>query len=1205
MLIEAILTTTLQVAVGLPLDTDHLLSRPGDAKVVLVVDESCSMRNDSLGQLCPGMIGEVLEDGSADGVIDSKTDQLRTALTGCVGGDGVLDLWHDQVEFAIMGFGGSNDLIRTIHDFSGDLASLESAVLDAHPRDCSGVADYDPGIRACSNTPLSLALSRAGRYQQDWWAAGQNLPSAERCDRHYLVLLSDGNPNGGDAFLDFACDGSTRFAHSNRPWEASEYMYTNGDMLCDLTDEQLIRTYTIGFGNGNFNESILKDTADRGGGFYDYAANTIQLSRVFDRILQDIVSRDAITFGTTTVSNNGFFSGNFAYISMFKPQDQGAWDGNLKKACILPPRLSNGKYSTAETDCTFISTDGDNLLTNPNARDEWSLRAGFTGGQALLQNTLAGGAARLMLKNDFGGVAPEAAVTWTDYWTRRNVITWSPGASTDYVPVKPSTLAPDVAGVDGCARYELFGFLHGYDHNTFDCTAREPTFMSRWPMGSVVNSGTALLAYDEDCETAGNCAIAVGTNNGQVHLFDAATGEEYSALVPGDLWRMGHVTQRPLMDVLSQPSVDYKRLPLVDGALMLYHLDENANAIIDGTDEAFLVFGLGHGGSAYYFVDVTDPTKALDGSKNPVYPIVRTPGHWTNHLRSTQGRPAVGRGKFPGSGGSTGPEKPFIAFTSGGIWEAAEPLHEFDWFPGAFKTTPGTTSTRSCSKLTDDIGVAGTYVCEANTYGVSPGLSYDASSLTTVLGGGSIFNSSYTIIVPDVKQVMGMTLESVDLEPNDELLILDTDDQVLARVDASKNTTFGDRVHIPFMTSDQTSEGEAVFKIRINTDGIDNGGRGFRIENFDVMEKPDANGGHRPFMAVIDPETINGTSRRPFAATTENGAELLLVTRDCSGYGLASGTCIDANSAGSSDLEDMRCPISSPPAVYTEGGLAQAFYFGDWCGQMWRISTKDDGASYQAEIILRLNEKYDPSAPDPNVVSRQLRKIERRPDLFVTGCQGTRAVGISFGSGSMNRPGAVDDLVPLSTAPSVTAYHEGRDVLGTIFDTGFSQSLRLSTGTNPDNTCGGACLTDVTNIPAANPKAPDFRGFFFALRDDERMLRDSLTIDGITFYPTYQVTTAATVCQAGAGIDRTYAIENCTAEPSPANGSNTGVPMTDRVAEEVQPGSVGGDLFVVTPEDGAPIVTSGNFATQRDADLLKSPSRRGIRVLFWYQPREI
>ncbi|NJK88528.1 MAG: hypothetical protein HC923_03430 [Myxococcales bacterium] len=101
--------------------------------------------------------------------------------------------------------------------------------------------------------------------------------------------------------------------------------------------------------------------------------------------------------------------------------------------------------------------------------------------------------------------------------------------------------------------------------------------MALWPMGAVVNSGTGLLTYG-DCETAGACTAVVGTNNGQLHLVDAATGDEHSALVPGDLWKVGYVTSRPISDLLHQPSLEYKRLPLVDGGTIVYHTTATATA---------------------------------------------------------------------------------------------------------------------------------------------------------------------------------------------------------------------------------------------------------------------------------------------------------------------------------------------------------------------------------------------------------------------------------------------------------------------------------------------------------------------------------------------------------------------------------------------------------------------------------------------------
>ncbi len=1211
MLIQAALITTLGLS-ALPQDTDHLLSKPGDSKVVLLVDESCSMTSGSLGQLCPGLLGSTLLNGATNGLVNGKTDQLRAALTGCVGNDGVIDVWGDEVEMAIMGFGGVANTIRMIHDFSNDRTSLEDAVLNGDPRDCNAgnVIDYAPGIRACNNTPLSEAIDRAGKYHQDWWTT--NAASAQTCDRHYVVLLSDGNPNGNDAFLEYACNGATRTANRNRPWEASEYLFLNPDQLCSVPGDQKVFTYTIGFGSGNFNESILVQTADNGGGFYRYAADSIQLSRVFDQILQDIVSKEALTFGTPSVSADGFFSGNFAYISQFKPRDTGAWFGNLRKACILPDVLPNGRYDTTQVNCLFVSDDGTDLFTNIGVKDEWALRAGLGALDASLDTATNGGSGVILLEDKLNGAA-EGLISGGGLWTRREVLTWEPGVP-GYISVSPATMTDTQAGSAGCAKHQLMAFLHGYEpFENFDCTALEPTEFPEWSMGAVVNSGTALMAYSEDCETAGNCTVAVGTNHGQIHFFDAATGEEHGAVIPGDLWNVGYVTERPLIDALNQPSLDYKRLPLVDGDLLLYHADVNANAIIDAGDTAYLIQGLGHGGSAYYFIDVTQPTKLPSTAINPVYPLVRTPGpnNWTDDLRSTEAAPAVGVGVFPGSTD----ERNFVALTSGGVWDAADPAYRFDnGFPGSFSTPPGSTVTKNCTDIVSGIGAASALICEANignpvvvlaaATSTVPVTSYDSSALTTALGGSSLFGAPYTVIVTGVKQVKGITFNFIDLEPGDKLLITDSSDNVLLSIDSTDYSA----VPVPysFLTSEQTAQGDALFKLRIDTDGVAANGNGVSIASFDVVEKPSPlPGQHKPFMAVLDASKLNASSApEKFASKTQPGGELLFVTSNCGGTGVDPNNCIDA--ATSPDLSRMLCPISAPPAVFTEGGLTRGFYFGDWCGQLWRIITPDQGVTWKADIILRLNERYNPATPLSGVISRQFRRIETKVDLFLTSCQGSRAVGVSFGSGNKNRPGAIDDLLRPTTAPSVTNYYEGRDVVGTFFDTGIDTEVRLNVGASPDNTCGGDCLVDATNLREINPKAPNFRGFFFALNDDERMIRDSLTLSGITFYKTFEVTTAASICEPGSGLDRVYALDNCTAEPNAANGSSTSSdPAEARTAYE-EVGTGGGELFVVTPESGSPIVSSGSFGGGKQrADLLQSRRTRGYRTLFLYQPEQL
>lgn len=1171
--------------VAQPLDTDILVSKGGDAKVVLVVDESCSMTQGSLGQLCP-----------ATGTVNSKTEQLRTALTGCVGNEGVLDLWSSRVEFAMMGFGAKSNLIRMIHDFSQDLSSLETAVLGGSG--CgSSITDYTPGIRACNNTPLSRALREAGKYQQDYWT-GSALSRAKSCDKHYLVLLSDGNPNGGGTTMDYACDGSVPnvSAPAGDPSVASSYLANNGDMLCSLSGEQNISTFTIGFGNpSNFDESILQNAA-QGDGFYEYASDTTALTKVFDRILQAIVNKGAITFGSAAVSNSGFFSGNSVFISAFRPTESGLWPGNLKKTCIVPERLPSGQYDAGDRRCLFrYDTGTDELVTNEDALDLWGLAAGLGSDQVRLDNALIGGAGERIFTQKFAGSTPEGTVGFSDFYNRREIVTWDPGVSSDYVDVDPVTLTNAFTGVAGCTHHQLIAQLHGYDVDTFDCATLEPQHFDEWSMGAIINSGAALMAYDQDCDTAGNCTVAVGSNSGMVHFFDAATGEEYGAIVPGDLWKTGYVTPRPLSDILNQPNASYRRMPLVDGGTTLYHFDANGNAVIDGSDEAYLIFGLGHGGSGYYFLDVTNKM-TVPSSTNKIFPVVRTPGNWTDDLRSTQAAPVVGLGRFP----TDSDDKKFVAIVSGGDWEASDPSHPYPTFSGSYASAPNATANVPCTTLlsSGNVGLAGSQLCDA----YFP-LSYDA---VTFPGGVSVFDAPYTVVVNNVDQVTGITFDNLALEPGDTLTIEDTSGVALLSLDHTDN---GTNKTFSFLTSEKTGAGNAIFKIRMQTDGTATTpigvNSGIQIREFEVKNRPTTvSSGHRPFLAVLDIEKINGpTSPRAFAADTQNGAELLLVTRDCSGTGVTGARCIDSSDAP--ELQKMVCPISAAPAVYSEGGLAKAFYFGDWCGQLWRISTDDQGQTWGATVILNVNEKFDPSNPTPGVISQNFRRIERPVDLFVTGCKGGRAIGVSFGTGNVDRAGSDDDL---TGASAVTSYWEGYDVVGTIFDDGITNTVRLNQGGGATNTCGGDCLVDLTTTLAADTDASGYRGFFWALREDERMLRDVITVEGTTFYTSFQVDTTASACDAGVGTDRVYAVNNCSAEPVDASGGvgTGGTTAQDaRTVVENDDSVIGAGLSVFAPPDEDTIVSTANIdpnAAGKSANLLRNQTGRGFRLLYWYQP---
>jgi hypothetical protein len=1239
MISVAILALLLPQQSTYPQDTDNLVSVGGDSKVVLVLDESCSMDSDNLNFNCPIVPYQV----------DTRQDQLKAALGGCSGNDGVFDLFANEVEFAIYGFGGGLG-VRQIMDYSNDVVALRSAVRGKQDsEDCNGSTS---GVKACGNTPMTRGMRVAadhmkGTFDTPFTGTGDD---DRICNRYHMVVLGDGYPNsGGNQNFTGRCDGTVQNNVPQTDPSAGAAYIGGGDMMCSITGDQQINTWTIGFGSG-YNPTQLQAMAHGDGAFFE-AADVVELTEAFNDILLEIVQKDAVAFGASSVNSDGLFSGNFAYISSFKPAAEGPWPGNLKKACVFPD-FNNGRYSVLQTNCLFRAVNGgETLVVNENPTDQ------FVPGEPL-DDATRGGVARKLFTDDLNATPSELVTsllsTTNDVFDKRELYTWKPG-NAGYITVDDTNLLDVDLNASGCARFKLLSFLHGYEpHDGFDCTTKLPAFTADWSMGAVVNGGTAFMQYGDNC-TSSTCQIAVGTNNGVLHFTDAVTGAEEVALVPGDLWKAGAVTDRDLVQVLDQPTLHYRRMPGIDGGMTLFHDDTDGDSVIDGSEDALLSFGLGHGGAAYYFVDVSEPVVDTSNitpkpGRSPIFSVARTLGNWTEELRSTFAAPVAGVGRFP-----FGTEdRRFLAITSGMDWDAALPDHDYADFAGKFATTPGQEVLKTCSDIlsggasdsfclgaTESIAdrksllglLSTTFTSAAPTSTTTPTVipaNYETIANPSIMDNATLtlksapapYEAAYTMVFnldPQVHTVRGVTFEALELEPGDSIEVVDRQGNVIREITSADN---GVNKRIDFYISDRTVSGDPIFGLKLKMDGVVTTNQlvGAIIDGFWIQEVPQRTGGHKPFLAVLDVEKLQDPTRA-FQSKYQTGIELLLVTRDCASTGVSSGTCIDSST--NPDLDDMRCPISAQPSTYTEGGTVRAFYFGDMCGQIWKVYRKDGSDQWEALRLAVMNENFDPSSVLPGtVVSKNLRRIERPLDIFVTGCAGGKQIGIGFGTGNLSRPSATDDL---DGAVKVTNQYPGFDVVGQILDNGLTIAnftngpLRLdaSTAVTLDgqgrevagNTCGGECLTDVTNADLADLDASIYRGFFFRLQDDEKMLRDPLTVLGTTFFKTYRPIKAATACDPAIGRDTIYGVTTCAAEGLAASGatrSSGDAKLDARKLQDNESGSIGGNIQVFTPAKGELIVADTSMGSTdadgnlRDANLLQA--QVGVRMLFWYKP---
>ncbi len=176
-------------------------------------------------------------------------------------------------------------------------------------------------------------------------------PIALECQNNYMILLSDGQPSvntsasRAQTLIGSSCSGSGKGQCGP---EIANFLYTQ-DQTDDYEGDQNVKTYTIGFNILAGGKAYLESVAAAGGGNYQDAGSAAQLVTAFENIIADILKRPT-SFASPSLSINAFTKiahNNEIYFSLFKPDRNRRWNGNVKKYKV----------------CTGNDVDGDgNLL---------------------------------------------------------------------------------------------------------------------------------------------------------------------------------------------------------------------------------------------------------------------------------------------------------------------------------------------------------------------------------------------------------------------------------------------------------------------------------------------------------------------------------------------------------------------------------------------------------------------------------------------------------------------------------------------------------------------------------------------------------------------------------------------------------------------------------------------------------------------------
>lgn len=527
---------------------------------------------------------------------------------------------------------GMGLLRRAVQD---DSTAHQSALLSLLATETENI--NTPEIKNGSiGTPLPGAMRTAYQYYANT-LSGTSSPITNRtCQRNYVLLATDGDPTiriGGTAYSN--AELMNRQVNGNWVFgQAAQDVFTEIGRLRTLTvsgnaainGQYDVQTYVVGLGEVATNQAsiaAMNRMATAGGTGSAYmATDSATLSAAFAQITADIQARTAASAGVA-ISTGAWKSGTQVFQARFNTGD---WSGELRALEML----SSGALATTPT---------------WEAGQRLGLKNWSTGRQILTYRAASALGSRGV---PFRWPANAAA----------------PGASE--IPLTlVAALNRNGAGVVDTHGALRLNYLRGDASRELRrcpaCTA--PSAFRNRPttvLGDIVNSTPLLVtsggrfvrdsaeaaAYDtfRRARAAMAPVVYVGANDGQLHAFDARTGDELFAYVPG------LVADR----LAALPEAGYTHQYSVDGPLAA------GDVHYAGGWKTLLVGTAGAGAKGLYALDISDPanfTEAtasrvarweIDGSDTSVGHILQQPliakarnGRWMvfsgNGLNSSAG----------------------------------------------------------------------------------------------------------------------------------------------------------------------------------------------------------------------------------------------------------------------------------------------------------------------------------------------------------------------------------------------------------------------------------------------------------------------------------------------------------------------------------------------------------------------------------------
>ena len=523
-----------------------------------------------------------------------------------------------SVRFGLMILNGNTNTIPTDYTNATQVAvyhndkSVLKAELGTAP---STLVSTVNALTAHDGTPLAnRTIAVAHYYKHDGYFSAAD-PIQYTCQRNFLVIMTDGRPQVegntaqggcGAGFADPLCGanadgqfsyieswlgtphdkigdgkdpdyyhfhvqaGCTASSPDEEPCEyqngGSDYLdditkvLAQNDLRPDITGTQSLITYTIGFG---VNNSLLQRAASQGGGQYYTTDTADELANAFQLALKSIQSQTesfvapVVPVSQTTRTQ----SGDRLYIALFQPRNANLrWPGNLKKYAV--------------------SADGQLLDANGQAATDANGNILDTA-QSFWDTTASGGS---VSKGGVGEILANTAALSRHVYTHisGNDLT----SSSNAFSTANASLTQAMLNVGSTtSRANVINYILGAD--AYDDNLNSNLTENRaWLLGDIIHSVPVVVHY-----SATDALILVGGNDGMLHAFDDATGQEAWAYIPEGL--LGS------LKLLTPPQAN---------GTHPYFVDSSPELLTTAGGQKIVVFGLGRGGREYYALDVTNKT---------------------------------------------------------------------------------------------------------------------------------------------------------------------------------------------------------------------------------------------------------------------------------------------------------------------------------------------------------------------------------------------------------------------------------------------------------------------------------------------------------------------------------------------------------------------------------------------------------------------